>query len=270
MSEKEGIRSSTKFLWQLILELLKFPFTLIMVLVRKKEVKDLFGPFKEILKFIVEARLTLSLVIINVIIFFSLGFMVEQMMNVLINYPKDLFSSRAWSLITSGFLHANLSHLLGNMLALFLFGRVVEKELGTGKMFLSYFGALMISGVFSSVISLFIMNDNTPGLGASGAIMGLVATAILVSPFTISYEAIIPMPVMFLGWLTIWADITGLINPTADGIGHLAHLGGFISVAIIAFILGEDKKKLWRGFLINLGCLAVAGLVWFFVLKGKT
>ncbi len=58
---------------------------------------------------------------------------------------------------------------------------------------------------------------------------------------------------MFVGWLTIYADIIGIINPTADGIGHFAHLGGSLSVTILLFFLTtEDKNTLKKGFYINI------------------
>ncbi len=267
MSKKESIRSQSRFLWLLLLEILKFPFVLVMVLLRKREADDLFRPMKLILEYIVEARFIFTIVLVNIAVFIWMAFTPEATVNNLLQYPKDLFSPRIWTIFTAGFMHANLTHILGNMLIFFTCGRVVEKEFGSAKTALIYFGALIISGVFSSVINLFLMNDNTPGLGASGAIMGIVATAVLLHPFTITYEAIIPLPMMFIGWIAIWADLTGIINPTADGIGHFAHLGGFLSIALLAFILGEDKQKLWKGLLINIGCLSLGAILWFFLLR---
>ena len=111
-----------------------------------------------------------------------------------------------------------------------------------------------------------VLNNNIGGIGASEALMGLVATAILLSPFYITYMSIIPLPVMVVGWLFIWADVTGIINPTADGIGHFAHLGGFISIAVIMFLLNsEAKSKLKRGFLINIISLIIGVLLYFFL-----
>lgn len=85
--------------------------------------------------------------------------------------------------------------------------------------------------------------------------MGLVSTAILINPFYLTYFFIpfVPIPIMIVGWLTIWADIMGILNPSFDGIGHFAHLGGFLAITIIMFFLTKiDRKKLIKGFLINL------------------
>jgi membrane associated rhomboid family serine protease len=254
------IQSETKFMWKLLLHILMIPFTVILILFKKKEVKDIFQPFYDIGEFLFEPRFTISMIILNIVVFFAtLIFMTEDSIRAFISYPSDLTSLRLHTLITSGFLHADLSHLLGNMLALLVFGRVVERRLGPFKTMLVYFGALVISGLFTSVVHLFIMGDNVGGLGASGAIMGLIATAILLDPFYLTYELIIPLPIMIVGWLAIYADITGILNPVEDGIGHFAHLGGFISIALLGFLLSiEDKGKLRMGLMVNVISLVLA------------
>ena len=248
----EEIDSESKFVWKIILRILMLPITFIMVLFGKKEFKELLEPLRLFFVFIFEAKFVILLIFLNVAIFIWSAFWSDATINLLVSYPKDLLSLKAYTLITSGFLHANVTHLLGNMLALFIFGRVVERKLGIGKTVLIYFGALIISGIFSSGIDL-LLGNNIPGLGASGAIMGLVAAATLLDPFYFTYELIMPLPIMFVGWLTIYADIIGIINPTADGIGHFAHLGGFLSVTILLFFLTtEDKNTLKKGFYINI------------------
>ena len=193
-------------------------------------------------------------------------FFSQAFFNTLINYPADLFSSRIYSLITSGFLHANPSLLFGNMLGIFIFGRVVERKIGFWKTLLVYVGALLISGIFSSLIDLIFTGSTIGGLGASGALMGLVATAILLDPFYVSYEAIIPLPIMVLGWITIYADIVGVLNPTNDGIGHFTHISGFISVAILMyFVGGENKSSMKKGLIINIISAIVGVLLYIFL-----
>lgn len=262
------IESETKFIWKFFLHILLTPITLIQVIARKKEFKALFQPFFDIIGFILQPKFSITIIIINILIFFWSAFWSEGLLHSLINYPYDLLSFRWHTLITAGFLHANWAHLTGNMIGILIFGRIVERKFGIGKTALIYFGALIISGVFSSLIHLFIMGNNIGGLGASGALMGLVATAILSDPFYIVHDLIMPMPVMVIGWLTIYADLVGVLNPVEDGIGHLAHIGGFISIGLTMYLLGgEHKSKLKRGLLINIVSLIVAALVVVFVLK---
>ncbi|MEM4637631.1 MAG: rhomboid family intramembrane serine protease [Candidatus Woesearchaeota archaeon] len=264
MKKKERINSETTVLWKVFLKILLTPITIFLVLFGKKNWKKIFEPITILLKFIFEARLTITLIIINIILYF-ISFLFEE--NLFLQYPTDFISNRFYTLITSGFMHANLTHLIGNMVALFVFGRVVEKELGYKKTFIIYFGALLISGIFFSSINL-IMNNNIPGIGASGAIMGLIAAAILLDPFYITFELIIPLPIMIVGWIAIYMDIIGILNPVNDGIGHIAHIGGFLSISIILFLLEKnDRQKIKKGFYINIFSAIIATLIYFLLLK---
>jgi membrane associated rhomboid family serine protease len=262
------IESETRFLLKFIWDILKTPLILILVILKKKELKDLFKPFTDFIEFLFEAKFTIYIIILNILFFFlSIFFFNEQLFNLLVNYPSDFLGSRFYSLISSGFLHADLSHLFWNCLGIFIFGRVVETKLGSSKTLFLYFGSLILSGLFSSIINLFILGSNIGGIGASGALMGLVSVAILLNPFYLSYHLFFPMPIMILGWLTIYADIQGIINPTADGIGHFAHLGGFISIGLLMFLLGVDERsKLKKGLIINIISLIIGIILYFLII----
>ncbi len=114
-----------------------------------------------------EGKFTISLIIINILIFFGSLFLNTQIFNKFVNYQLYLLEFKFYSLITAGFLHDNLTYLLGNMLGIFIFGRVIERKLGFLKTLLIYFGALIISSLFSSLIHLFIIGDNTGEIGDS-------------------------------------------------------------------------------------------------------
>lgn len=260
------IESETRFIWKLLLYILLTPITLILVLFKRRQLKELLQPFSDLYQFLFAAKFTALIIIINIVIYFlSLSFS-ETLFTILINYPADLISLRLHTFFTAGFLHADLSHLFGNMLAIFIFGRIVERKIGSLKTALVYFGALFISSLFSSAIHLFLLGDNIGGIGASGALMGLVAAAILLDPFYITYELLLPLPVMIVGWLTIYFDIIGILNPIEDGIGHFAHLGGFISIAVIIYLLDiEEKARLRKGFLINVLSLILGILLYLFL-----
>ncbi len=247
------IQSETKFFWKILLHLLLTPYTLIMVLMKKKKSDDIFKPFHELFLFVFEPKFTILVILANIGIYIWSLFQPEELILSLINIPSNLFELRLETLITSGFLHASPAHLLGNMLALFIFGRVVERKLGFLKTGLVYLGALVISNIFFSIIHFLILGDNTGGLGASGAIMGLASAAMLLDPLYITYELLLPLPVMIVAWLMIFADISGILNPVEDGIGHFAHLGGFLSIGALTFLFDKrDRHNLKRGLLINI------------------
>lgn len=255
----EQITSESKFVWKFIGLFLLTPVTLIQILFKKKEFSDLFLPFKYLFHFLFEPKFTISIIGINILIFIAMAFLSEQTLMNFIQTPTDLFTIKFYTIFTAGFMHANLTHLFGNMLILFIFGRALERKIGSGKTALIYFGALILSGVFSALVNI-IIGDNTPGLGASGALMGLIAAGILIDPLYFTYELLVPLPIMVVGWIAIFADITGILNPVEDGIGHFAHLGGFLSIALLAFILGlEERKQMLKGLTINIVSLIVIG-----------
>jgi membrane associated rhomboid family serine protease len=249
------IDSESGFLWKLLWKIVITPVVIIQALFGKKEFTDIFEPIRYFTEVLFQAKVTIALIIVSV-------FMNENVLNSLINNSKDLFSTHAYTIITSGFLHASIGHLLGNMLALLIFGRVVERELGEAKTLLIYLGALILSGVFSSLIYTFILNKSVASVGASGAIMGLVSTAALLKPWYITFELLLPMPIMVVSWLMVFLDITGVLNPTADGIGHFAHIGGYISIGILVFLLERDRREQIRnGFITNLISIIVIAIV---------
>ena len=265
----ESIESESQFIWKFIWHIFLTPYTFILILFNKKEFRNLFQPFTDLFKFIFEPKFTISIIIINIAIFFgSFYFLSEQILNSFINYPTDLLDLRLYTLATAGFLHVDLSHLIGNMIGIFIFGRVVERRLGFFKTLLVYFGALILSSLFESLINLFITGNDVGGLGASGALMGLISTAILLDPFYLSYELIIPLPVMVSGWLAIYGDVAGVLNPSQDGIGHFAHLGGFISIGLLMFLIGIDERsKLKRGLIINIISLVIMVILYFLLIQ---
>lgn len=257
----DAIDSESGFLWKLLWKIIITPFVLIGIIIGKKELTDVFEPVRYFMEVLFQAKVTITLIIINIVMFVISLFLNENILNSLINNSKDLFSIYAYTIITSGFLHANIGHLLWNMLALLIFGRVVERELGAGKTLLIYFGALILSGVFSSLIYMFILNENITSIGASGAIMGLVSAAALLKPWYITFDLLIPLPIMVVSWFTIYLDIIGVLNPTADGIGHFAHIGGYISIALLVFLLETDKREQIRiGFITNIISITVIAI----------
>jgi len=258
------IQTESAFLLRFLLQILLTPWVLILILFGKRKLSDLFKPLRDLVLFAVEPKITTILILSNVLFFFiSVFFFSEELLLQLLLYPADILGLRAFTLFTSGFLHANLLHLFGNILILFIFGRVVERELGSAKFTFVYFGSLLLSGIISASISL-LTNNAIPSLGASGAIMGVVAFGILLKPLALCYEFLIPLPLFLIGWGALLADILGVFSQEQSGISHTAHLGGFFSIVLSGYFLsGIDKKKLLTGLWINI-CIAIATLLIIF------
>src|SRR5262249_49754444 len=114
----------------------------------------------------------------------------------------DVFAGNVTPLFLHVFAHASFAHLLGNLLALFFFGLLVEHYIGPWRML----GAYALAAVVSTTLSLFAQylapgHPMVPTLGASGAVAGLVALGVLLSPFSITFAMLIPLPLFLVGWM---------------------------------------------------------------------
>jgi len=130
-------------------------------------------------------------------------------------------------MISSGFLHADVAHLAFNMLSLYFFAPVVFNFLNNFSFILIYFASL----VFGSLLTMiFHKNDYSySAVGASGAVTGIIYSAILLDPSLEIFFFFIPIPIpgyiFGIGYLLY--SIYGM-KAKNDNIGHTAHFGGAI------------------------------------------
>ena len=243
------IKSETKVLFELVQSIFKSPYMLVLALLGRRSFSSVFLPFKIFFRSFFEPKFTVSLCFLLVFCFGLSLFLSEELILSLLLYPSDFLSSRFFSLFTHGFFHANLSHLFGNLLIIYVFGRIVESEFGFKKTGLIYFFGLFFAGFFASVVNL-LQGVNIGSLGASGAAMALVSAAVFFRPFSFSYVFLIPLPVIFIGWSLVYLDILGVISFTDSNIGYFAHIGGFLSAMLFFFFF--NKKSFLKGFFVNL------------------
>jgi len=136
--------------------------------------------------------------------------------------------------LSSGFLHVNQGHLFVNMFTLFFFAPVVIRLLGDVNFILIYIVSLYVGNMITYRINKNKLNYNA--VGASGAVMGVVYSSILLYPNMTLYFIIIPMPAYVFGLLYLWYSIYSMKN-VRDNIGHEAHLGGAIAGFFLTIIL---------------------------------
>lgn len=137
-------------------------------------------------------------------------------------------------MLSSGFLHVDMMHLIFNMLTLYFFAPVVIGLLGTFSFVLIYFGSLIFGNLLTM---LFHKNDYSyRAVGASGAVTGVLYSAILLQPdMMLGVFFIIPMPAYIFGILYLLYSIYGM-RAKNDNIGHTAHFGGAIGGYLITLI----------------------------------
>ncbi len=141
-----------------------------------------------------------------------------------------------YTILTSGFIHADMNHLLFNMLSFYFFAFTLEKIVGHWQ-----FAVIYVLGLILSDVSSILKNKNNSGyysLGASGAISAVLFSYILFDPLSRIYIFFIPIGIpayifamLYLGYCMYAAKTQG------DHINHEAHFWGAISGLVITSIL---------------------------------
>ena len=130
-------------------------------------------------------------------------------------------------MFTSGFLHVDFQHLLFNMITLYFFANVVINWFNPLIFLIIY----LVSLACGSLLALFFHRDEPfySAVGASGAVTGILYSAILLQPdMTLGFFFIpIPIPAYVLGIGYLLYSIYGMKNRVGN-IGHTAHFGGAI------------------------------------------
>ncbi|MGQ9508549.1 MAG: rhomboid family intramembrane serine protease [Thermodesulfobacteriota bacterium] len=131
-----------------------------------------------------------------------------------------------WQLFTYIFLHGGVTHLLFNLLALWMFGGELENYWGSKK-FLFYF---LFSGIGAGLLTiLFSPSQIIPVIGASGAIYGiLLAFGWLFPNRPIFIYFLFPIPAKYMVILYGLIELFSSLEGTGGGIAHLTHLGGLL------------------------------------------
>ncbi len=149
-----------------------------------------------------------------------------------------LLDGEIWVLITSIFLHSDINHLVLNMVALFVFGIILEGEIGSRRVFLLFLLGAFTGALFSS---LFYPLD-TSFIGASAGIFSVMAATLLIKPVWIESYVPIPVGVIALGY--ILSMIGGLITGYPVNVSHVGHLGGAFIGLFYGFIVKDSKDAL--------------------------
>lgn len=144
-------------------------------------------------------------------------------------------------MLSSGFLHVDVTHLIFNMFTLWIFAPLVVAYLGNFGFVTIYFGSL----IFGNILTLYFNknNANYTAVGASGAVTGVLYAAILLQPdMMLGLFFIVPIPAYLFGILYLLYAIYGM-KSQHDNIGHSAHFGGAIGGFGLTLI--ERPELLW-------------------------
>ncbi|XRO76074.1 rhomboid family intramembrane serine protease [Methanocaldococcus sp. 28A] len=156
----------------------------------------------------------------------------------------NLFTYMPWQIITSIFMHANITHLLVNMFVLFIFGTYLENRVGSKKYLLIF----LLSGIIGNlayIIYAYLTGDYNPSVGASGAIFGIMGALAILSPHLRVVVFPLPIPVSIRVAVAIFALIDLILLPYSikTGIAHITHLAGLITGLISGKLLYDREVK---------------------------
>ena len=188
-----------------------------------------------------------ALLLVVIVVFSALGLFVRPALierNLL--RPHGLAQRGDYfTLVTSGFIHADLAHLLLNCFTLWAFGFDLERRLGTPS-----FLALYAAGLLTSSIATWLIHRRQPGyasLGASGAILAVLFASIVVAPTSSIF--ILPLPVPIPAPLFALAFLAYSVIASRSRIGrvnHDAHIAG--AIAGVAYMAITEPGSLQRAF----------------------
>ena len=169
-----------------------------------------------------------------------------------------LKGKRLWTLFTSMFMHADIIHLFGNMLYLWVFGDNIEDDLGHVKYLLFYiFGGLIasfthIASVLATLPTVGYIGLGIPSVGASGAISAVLGAYLFLYPrarirtlVVYIFIQIVSIPAYYyLGFWFLYQLLMGLISLTGlrSGIAFWAHIGGFVTGYLTLRALGVKAR----------------------------
>ena len=200
--------------------------------------------------------MTVTLIVVNtVILIWELTLPLDTLRGVI--WTFGITPSLIWarqgagiiSAITCMFLHGGISHLLGNMLFLWVFGRRVEDACGPGRYLFFYLLAGTTAGLMTALTQPRLA---IPGIGASGAIFGVVGAYFVLFPGgrirTLWFITFIPTwPKIRAFWFVLYylliqipPAIDSYLNGVQYGTGYWAHLGGFFACIFIPLFLRPE------------------------------
>ena len=219
---------------------------------------------------------TIGLIIVNFVVFFyelllgSQGTQLDGFINAYSLVPCEYTgrcaayagtSTPFWvTLVTSMFIHGGWAHILGNMLFLYVFGIHVERSMGIPRYLVFY----LISGLGADTLEILTsVGSNVPGLGASGAISGVLAGYLLLYPGS-HVRTLIPLGFFFwVARITAWVFIgfwfllqlaDGLMTVSSaptGGVAYSAHVGGFLTGLLLVRLFAQthrvDRMRAYHG-----------------------
>jgi membrane associated rhomboid family serine protease len=178
----------------------------------------------------------------------GLGYIPSVINNTVELEPQFVLVPEGWNYLTYAFLHADILHLGGNMLFLWVFGDNIEDAMGHLKYLIFYLACAAAGAFLHGVI---LPDSQQPLIGASGAIAGVVVAYLMLHPHVKLWVlALMRIPLRIPAYIPIalWIafQVLMLFVQTDDQISWPAHVGGIIAGAVLVPFLKRRSVKLFE------------------------
>ena len=177
-----------------------------------------------------------ALIAANVVVFVLQGVSNGRMEDLFALWPVQPIDGQSffhiWQIVTYAFLHStgNLTHLLFNMLGLWMFGAEIERYVGPRRLATCYFASVVTAGLTQILVPPLLGATPAPTIGASGGVFGLLLAYALMFPNRKVVPLIPPIPMPAWLFAALYAGVELFLGVTGSlsGVAHFAHLGGMI------------------------------------------
>lgn len=170
-------------------------------------------------------------------------------------YPVSLLAVlQIWRLVTYQFLHGSVGHLLFNMLGLFFLGPTLEQHWGSRRFLVFYLSCGAVGALFYILLVAVGFLVAVPMVGASGAILGMLAACAILFPHFVVFIFLFPVPIRVAAIAFTVLYLFAVVTKAANAGGDAAHLAGIVAGA--SYVLSQSwrtklklkvQSALWEG-----------------------
>lgn len=173
--------------------------------------------------------------------------------------PGMVREGALWQLVTYGYLHFGLLHIVFNLFALSQVGPMLEKELGSARFFVVYTLSLIGAGLADTVLRAY---QPTVVAGASGALFGLIGFGVAYCHFARGH-----LREMYRGFFLTWAAYGFIFGLAVPNIDNVAHGGGFAVGAVLGWLIEREQRQplrasWWQTAALTALAVTVGAFVW--------
>jgi len=212
-------------------------------------------PLRDVIPSRTTPFVTVGLIAVNVLAFLFEMSLPDDVRQAFVNHYGMVPVRFTWtSVLTSMFLHASWSHIIGNMWFLWIFGDNVEDRFGHFRYLVFYLLCGLVGGVVQTAVSPYSF---VPTVGASGAIAGVMGAYLVLYPRSRVLTMVFPFifwiievpAVFFLGYWFVIQLFSGVgtvalsTGTTTGGIAFWAHIAGFLTGALAVFVFRRPERQ---------------------------